>query len=186
MAQIIKAHRASYLQKRGDAFTTLARAIVGQQISVKAAASVWQRLIDAAKPFDAATVQQMGAQGLEGLGLSARKIEYLQDLSSHFCQRPNLGHELALLSDDEVVDCLTEIRGIGPWTAEMFLIFNLQRPDVFPIRDLGLMKAISLHYRGGRALSPAGAMRLGKLWSPWRSVATWYLWRSLDPIPVEY
>jgi len=130
---------------------------------------------------------------LRACGMSERKAEYLRDLARNFSDgRIDMVH-LAGQPDDVVIDCLTDIRGIGRWTAEMFLIFNLLRPDVLPLDDLGLLKAISRHYFGGESTSGLlrGAGRekvaqLGTRWAPYRSVATWYLWRSLDPVPVEY
>lgn len=186
LARVIAAHRPSMLISRGDAFTTLSRAIVGQQISVKAAASVWARVQQAFEPFTAAELLSAADERWQGLGLSARKVEYLKDLARHFHASPTLASDLVQMSDEAVISRLTEIRGIGRWTAEMALIFALMRPDVLPLADLGLMKAIALHYKKGRDVSPAQAAKLGAAWRPYRSVATWYLWRSLDPEPVDY
>jgi len=186
MARLIETHTASALQSRGDAFTTLARAIVGQQISVKAAAAIWERVRRVAQPFNAHTLLACELTDFAGLGLSARKIDYLQDLSRHFVQTPNLESILETLPDDAVVARLTEIRGVGSWTAEMFLLFGLMRPDILPVKDLGLLKAISLHYQAGQPVNAQQAAQIALPWRPWRSVATWFLWRSLDPIPVDY
>lgn len=170
---------------RGDPFFTLARAIVGQQISVKAAASVWQRVSTAVGQITPSCILK-NAEGLNGVGLSARKIEYLLDLSMQFEREPELSAHLHLLDDEAAISRLTEIRGIGRWTAEMALIFSLARPNVLPVADLGLLKAISLHYRDGKAVDAKIARRIAKPWMPWQSAATWLLWRSLDPEPVEY
>jgi DNA-3-methyladenine glycosylase II len=186
MARIIAQHPTAKLMSRGDAFTTLARAIVGQQISVKAAQSVWERVQSALAPPDPSCWAAVPDAQWQGLGLSARKIEYLQGLAQHFHASPGLAEELASMADEQVIDQLTAIRGIGRWTAEMALIFAFMRPDVLPLADLGLMKAISIHYRKGRDISAAQAQALSQRWQPWRSVATWYLWRSLDPEPVDY
>ena len=186
MARIIAAYPGSQLVSRGDLFTTLARAIVGQQISVKAAASVWGRLQALVKPFQATTLHQLGPDQFEGVGLSKRKIEYLGDLARAFTEQPDLAQTLQHLEDELVIARLTEIRGVGRWTAEMALIFALMRTDVLPLADLGLMKAISLHYYDGLPISLAQAKATASIWSPWRSVATWYCWRSLDPEPVDY
>ena len=123
---------------------------------------------------------------LRTFGLSSRKSEYLRDLALHFVRGTIHAHRWPAMDDEAVIAELVRVRGIGRWTAEMFLIFNLLRPDVLPVDDLGLRRAASLHYRGGRALTPRTLRRLGEGWAPWRSVATWYLWRSLDPVPVEY
>ena len=174
------------LGSRGDAFSTLARAIVGQQISVKAAQSVWDRLSDRLETVTPEALDRARKPTLRGCGLSGQKADYLKDLAGRFLDGSlDAGHWHAL--DDEIlIGELTQVRGIGRWTAEMFLIFHLARPDVFPLDDLGLQRAMRLHYNRGRPLSAARMRTLGKAWAPWRSVATWYLWRSLDPIPVEY
>ncbi len=178
------------LQSRGDAFTTLARSIVGQQISVKAAQSVWNRFADAAggpsHPLSPQAVLQMPVQSLRSAGLSARKAEYLQDLARHFDEGRVHPTQWATMNDDAIVDELVTIRGVGRWTAEMFLIFHLMRPDVLPLDDLGLLKGISLNYFSGEPVSRAEAREVGDGWAPYRSVAVWYIWRSLDPLPVDY
>jgi DNA-3-methyladenine glycosylase II len=186
MGRIMREHPKVFLARRGEPFLTLARAIVGQQISVKAAQSVWDRL--------AACVGEVTPQGvlakprtqLRACGLSDRKTEYIADLAQHFADGAIHVHRWPAMTDDEIIAELVEVRGIGRWTAEMFLIFNLLRPDVFPLDDLGLQKGLRLAYFKGRKVSLRTMQRLGESWRPWRSVATWYLWRSLDPLPVEY
>ena len=178
------------LQSRGDAFTTLARSIVGQQISVKAAQSVWDRFI-ALMPSGPAHVQPGGVLALStecmrGAGLSGRKVEYLSDLALHFQSEQVHVQQWQQMEDEAIVDELVAIRGIGRWTAEMFLIFHLMRPDVLPLDDLGLIKGISVNYFSGEPVSRAEAREVGDAWAPFRSVATWYIWRSLDPLPVDY
>jgi DNA-3-methyladenine glycosylase II len=190
---IISRYPRIALASRGDPFSTLARSIVGQQISVKAADAVWARLLAACPQMTPRAVLRKRATALRSCGLSERKVEYLVDLARHF-ERDHIDvPTLQAASDEEVIALLTEIRGIGRWTAEMFLIFNLLRPDVLPLDDLGLLKAISVHYLDGEAterlLKRDGRARVTQIaapWAPWRSVATWYLWRSLDPVPVEY
>ena len=194
LAAIIRRHPRIALTPRGDAFHTLARSIVGQQISVKAADSVWLRVRGACGGQVApSSVLRRRAATLRACGLSERKVEYLRDLAAHFTGGRIDEAGLARLEDGQVIERLTGIRGIGRWTAEMFLIFNLQRPDVLPLDDLGLVKAIGRHYLPGHApaslLKGQGRQRvveLARCWVPYRSVATWYLWRSLDPVPVEY
>ena len=175
------------LVSRGNPFMTLARSIVGQQISVKAAESVWQRLLlECGKRPTPASVQKAGLEKLRAAGLSGRKAEYIMDLSTHFSEKRVLPKKWAAMDDESVIAELTAIRGIGRWTAEMFLIFNLQRPDVLPLDDVGLLNAISLHYFSGEPVSRFEAREVAQGWQPWSTVATWYLWRSLDPVPVEY
>lgn len=187
MRKLIPQHPEVFLTSRGNPFVTLARSIVGQQISVKAAETVWQRfLLSCGKRPTPQSVQRAGLTGLREAGLSQRKAEYVIDLSQHFIDKLVHPTRWASMEDEGVIQELTAIRGIGRWTAEMFLIFNLQRPDVLPLDDVGLLKAISLHYFSGEPVSRFEAREVSQAWQPWRTVATWYLWRSLDPVPVEY
>jgi DNA-3-methyladenine glycosylase II len=182
MAAIMRAHPKIFLVRRGEPFMTLARAIVGQQISVKAAQSVWNRFADCV-PENVLLKQR---PLLRACGLSDRKTEYIADLAQHFADGSIHVHRWPAMADEEIIAELVEVRGIGRWTAEMFLIFNLLRPDVFPLDDLGLQKGIRVAYFANRKVALSTLRRIGERWRPWRSVATWYLWRSLDPVPVEY
>ncbi len=193
LALVIARHPRAHLVSRGDGFATLVRSIVGQQISVKAADSVWARIKQRCPEMTPREVLGRRLSTLRACGLSERKAEYLRDLARHFADGRIDMAQLANQPDDAVIGCLTDIRGIGRWTAEMFLIFNLLRPDVLPLDDLGLLKAIGRLYFGGESTSALlrgpgreKVARLGARWAPYRSVATWYLWRSLDPVPVEY
>jgi DNA-3-methyladenine glycosylase II len=178
------------LQSRGDAFTTLARSIVGQQISVAAAQSVWARFAaligEPSTRLAPAAVLALEATAIRGAGLSARKVEYLCDLAAHFESGAVHVGQWQQMDDEAIIDELVAIRGIGRWTAEMFLIFHLMRPNVLPLDDVGLIKGISVNYFSGEPVSRAEAREVGDAWAPFRSVATWYLWRSLDPLPVDY
>ncbi len=190
LKKLIPRFGVSRLTSRGDAFTTLARSIVGQQISVKAAQSVWDRFTALAAPGDngllATHVQGLEVPRMREAGLSARKCEYLLDLSRHFAGGQVHEADWQVMDDEAIITELVAIRGIGRWTAEMFLIFHLMRPNVMPLDDLGLIKGISLNYFSGEPVSRAEAREVGDAWSPFRSVATWYIWRSLDPVPVDY
>ncbi len=190
MKKLIPQFGEARLQSKGDAFTTLARSIVGQQISVKAAQSVWERFVAAVGGPTArlapAAVLALSTESLRGAGLSARKSEYLADLARHFESGAVHVRQWQQMDDQAIIDELVAIRGIGRWTAEMFLIFHLMRPDVMPLDDLGLLKGISLSYFSGEPVSRAEAREVGDAWAPYRSVATWYIWRSLDPLPVDY
>ena len=190
MKKLIPRFGQARLSSRGDAFTTLARSIVGQQISVKAAQSVWDRLLTVVQGSKAAllpaSVSCHAVQDLRAAGLSMRKAEYLLDLAAHFSHGQVHVDHWGQMDDEEIINELVAIRGIGRWTAEMFLIFHLMRPDVLPLDDLGLLKGISLNYFSGEPVSRAEAREVGVGWAPYRSVATWYIWRSLDPLPVEY
>jgi DNA-3-methyladenine glycosylase II len=186
MAAIMRRHPKVFMMRRGEPFMTLARAIVGQQISVKAAQSVWDRLTACVVDMTPAGVLSRPRPELRACGLSDRKTEYIADLAQHFADGRIHVHRWPQMSDEQIIAELVEVRGIGRWTAEMFLMFNLLRPDVFPLDDLGLQKGIRLAYYKRRKVSLGTMRRLGETWRPWRSVATWYLWRSLDPVPVEY
>jgi DNA-3-methyladenine glycosylase II len=186
LRRIIPQYEGVSLMSRGDPFATLARSIVGQQISVKAAQAVWERVASAYPDFTPAKLARAKAEKLRGCGLSQRKAEYILDLAAHFKQGGVKTEDWQTLDDDAVVAALVGIRGIGRWTAEMFLMFNLMRPDVFPVDDLGLRKAVSLHYFSGETVTLSELREVGENWAPWRSVGTWYMWRSLDPLPVEY
>jgi len=186
MGGIIGRHPRVHIVARGDAFLTLARAIVGQQISVKAAQSVWNRVLALVLEMTPENVLAQERPRLRACGLSDRKVEYIADLAQHFADGTVHVARWPQMADEEVIAELVQVRGIGRWTAEMFLMFNLMRPDVLPLDDLGLQKGIRLSYFKGRKISLKRMRKLGEGWRPYRSVATWYLWRSLDPVPVEY
>lgn len=190
MRKLIPRFPEGRLQSRGDAFTTLARSIVGQQISVKAAQSVWDRfaalMAEPSTRLRPAAVLALDAAAARAAGLSARKVEYLFDLARNFESGNVHVRQWQQMDDEDIIEELVAIRGIGRWTAEMFLIFHLMRPNVLPLDDLGLLKGISLNYFSGEPVSRAEAREVGDAWAPFRSVATWYIWRSLDPLPVDY
>jgi DNA-3-methyladenine glycosylase II len=192
MKRLIAAYPGIHLVRRGDPFTTLARAIVGQQISVKAAQTIWGRLVTATLGtgdpihLDPARVGRTRMTTLRRVGLSERKAEYIRDLARHFVSGSLDPAQWPELADEELIERLVGVKGIGRWTAEMFLMFHELRPDILPLADIGLQKAAALHYHDGVRLSSGELREFAAMWSPWRSVATWYLWRSLDPIPVEY
>ncbi|HYR00884.1 MAG TPA: DNA-3-methyladenine glycosylase [Casimicrobiaceae bacterium] len=190
MRRLIRAAPNVHLVRRGDPFTTLARAIVGQQISVKAAQTIWDRFTAATGvpggPLDPRRVSRMRSPSLRRCGLSERKGDYLRDLARHFATGALDPSAWPELDDEALIERLTDVKGIGRWTAEMFLIFHELRADVFPVGDIGLQKAIAHHYNDGARLAAEDLHAIAAPWRPWRSVATWYLWRSLDPVPVEY
>ncbi|RQO36210.1 DNA-3-methyladenine glycosylase [Herminiimonas sp. KBW02] len=170
-----------HLVGRGEAFSTLARSIIGQQISTKAADSVWQRFLEVCPKCTPAQVIKAGDK-LATCGLSKRKAEYIFDLADHFKAKRVNCDKWAEMEDEEVIAELIQIRGIGRWTAEMFLIFNLLRPNILPLDDLGLLAGISRNYFSGEPVSRSDAREVAANWEPYRTVATWYLWRSLDPV----
>jgi DNA-3-methyladenine glycosylase II len=186
MNKLIPQFPDAALQSRGDAFTTLARSVVGQQISVKAAQSVWNRFEALLPSMSPGQVLRLKVDDMRAAGLSARKVEYLVDLSLHFDS--GLLHVDAWhgMDDEAIIKELVTIRGIGRWTAEMFLIFYLLRPNVLPLDDVGLINGISKSYFSGEPVSRSEAREVAAAWAPYCSVATWYIWRSLDPVPVAY
>ncbi len=186
MATLIARFPDAVLTNRGDPFQTLARAIVGQQISVKAADSVWARFAEFAQHVSPEHIVTLEQTALAACGLSRRKAEYLHDLAGHFVDGRVEPARWTEMEDEAVIGELIDVRGIGRWTAEMFLIFSLRRPDVWPVDDIGLQKAVALHYLNSERPTPKTLRQHGERHAPWRTVATWYLWRSLDPAVVQY
>ena len=186
LGKIIENYPKDFLFSKSDPFYTLARSIVGQQISVKAAQSVWDKFEKKVKIVKPEFVKKMHYMKLKSCGLSRQKISYLKSLSTSFINNEINPRKWNNYNDDKIIDELITIKGIGRWTAEMYLIFNLCRPDVFPVDDLGLIKGICNCYNLKYPLDRDVAKKISKKWAPYRSVATWYFWRSLDPIPVEY
>ena len=186
MRKLIPQFGDLYLTGRGEPFVTLARSIIGQQISVKSAEAAWQRFLLVCPKSTPAQVVKAGATELAGCGLSKRKADYILDLAEHFKAKRVHADKWAEMDDEAVIAELIQIRGIGRWTAEMFLIFNLLRPNILPLDDVGLLNGISLNYFSGEPVSRSDAREVSANWEPWRTVATWYLWRSLEPVPVTY
>ncbi len=166
-----------------NSFLTLAQSIVGQQISVKAAATIWQRLEKLCRnKITINSLAKISEQELKKIGLSRQKIAYLQGL----CVFNPSKISWSKLSNDEVISEVTAIKGIGMWTAEMFLIFHLGRRDILPKTDIGLLKAIELNYKVSVRQDPELIIDIAEKWKPWQTIATWYLWKSIDPIAVAY
>ena len=187
LKKIIPKIGTGFLVTRGDSFNTLARSIVGQQISVAAAQSVWNKVLVASKKkVTPKNILALSVEELRAAGLSGRKVEYIRDLADHFDSGRLHANQWKDMDDESVIKELSSIRGIGRWTAEMFLIFNMVRPNILPLDDVGLIKAISLNYFSGEPVSRHEAREVAANWAPWRTVATWYMWRSIDPVPVEY
>ncbi len=181
ISEVILKYKGEALTGKNDAYFTLARSIIGQQISVKAADSVWRKLEDLVSEISISSILNANPNDLKNVGISSSKINYLV----HIAESINSGsldiNNLYKLPDDNVRKELTKIKGIGPWTAEMFMIFHMQRPDILPIKDIGLIRGIEKLYGKNKSIE-----RVTNNWKPWRTVATWYIWRSLDPVPVIY
>ena len=185
MKRLIPQFNGLFLQSRGDAFTTLARSIVGQQISFKAAQTVWDRFALLLPPpcMTPEAMLRLKIDDMRAAGLSQRKVEYLVDLALKFDSGALRIEQWASMDDDGIAAELVAIRGIGRWTADMFLIFHMLRPNVLPLDDAGLISGISKNYFSGEAVSRSDAREVAAAWAPFCSVATWYIWRSLAAPP---
>ena len=186
LSKLIRSYPDDFLFSKSDPFFTLARSIVGQQISVKAAQSVWDKLEIKINKINPKIILKTHFITLKSVGLSRQKAKYLKNLADAFIEKKikiNLWYEM---NNEEIIQDLIQIKGIGRWTAEMFLIFNLCRADVFPLDDIGMIKGLCKLYKISYPAKREVIIKIGDKWKPYRSVATWYLWRSLDPIPVEY
>ena len=186
LSKIIESYPHDFLFSKSDPFFTLARSIVGQQISVKAAQSVWNRLEIKVKQINPKIIITTHSSTLKSVGLSRQKVKYLKNLANAFLDKKIKINMWDKMNDEEIVQDLIQIKGIGRWTAEMFLIFNLCRADIFPLDDIGMIKGLCKLYQISYPTEREVIIQIGEKWKPYRSVATWYLWRSLDPIPVEY
>ena len=185
LAKVIKKYPEPILTSKGDLFSTLIRSIVGQQISVLAADAIWGRFIALVGEVSPEPILKPTPEMLKNCGLTSRKVEYIRGISETWT-REYAGLDWEILSDDEVKRKLIALRGVGPWTAEMILMFSLLRPDVFPIDDIGAIRAIENIYNRGEVMTKDELLDQSNIWAPWRTVATWFLWRTIDDEPVEY
>jgi DNA-3-methyladenine glycosylase II len=188
MQRLISHHDGVFLYSRGDPFKTLARSIVGQKISVKSADSVWNKFSQLCheESINPQRVLQLTPEEMRKTGLSMQKVNYLDSLAIYFIEKNIQQDHWDGLSDETVIHDLMKIRGIGRWTAEMFLIFYLLRPNILPLDDVGLLRGISKNYFSGEPVSRSEAREVANSWKPYRSVATWYIWCSIDPVAVGY
>ena len=186
LKEIINRYKSEKLKSKKNAFLTLAKSITGQQISVKAANSIWEKLEKKIKKINPNNILKLNKNDIAKCGFSKQKINYLFNLADFFKKNKNIEKRWKKTQDEKVIEDLIQIKGIGRWTAEMFLIFYLLRPNIFPSEDIGLLRAISINYNLKYPLKKREIEKFRKKWSPWSTLATWYLWRSLDPIPVKY
>lgn len=184
LRRLIPRRADDVLRPKPDPFATLARSILGQQVSVAAAQRIWERFAALTGEITPQGVLRLKVDDMRGAGLSARKVEYLVDLALHFDGGLLHVSEWPSMQDEAIAQELMAIRGIGRWTAEMLLIFHLARPNVLPLDDVGLARGISQHYFSGEAVSRSEIREVAQAWAPWCSVASWYIWRSLDPLPA--
>ena len=172
------------LVSRGDLFYTLIRSVIGQQISVKAASTVWSRLCERIGDIEPKNILSADIEDLRSCGLSQRKAEYVIGISESWSDYDYI--EWKEMSDEEIIQELIKLRGVGKWTAEMILIFTMLRPDVFPIGDIGMIRGIEKSYNSGERMSREELYAISEKWKPWRTVACCFMWRTVDPEPVEY
>ena len=185
LAKIINKYDG-YLVSRNDPFYSLCRSIIGQQISVKAADSIWLKFEKIIKKIKPINLIKLSNAKLASIGLSRQKILYLKIIAKEFLNKTLDIKTLQKMSDDEAIKSLVRIKGIGIWTAQMFLIFNLKRSNIFPFSDIGLIRAISRNYKKEYPLKKDELDYFKNKWHPYSTVATWYMWRSIDPVPVAY
>ena len=187
LRKIIKKFNKGYLTTRNDPFFSLCRTIIGQQISTKAADSIWAKFEKKCrKKIIPYRVLKLNSRILKSVGLSRQKISYLKNISKSFKNKSFNIKSLKTMNDDLAIDYITRLKGLGVWSAQMFLMFNLNRPDIFPTKDIGLIRAISKNYKKPYPPSKRFINKISKLHSGYRSDLTWYMWRSIDPSDVEY
>ena len=175
------------ITSRGEALETLLRSIVGQQISVQAAASVWGKLANKIGKIKPENVLLLSFEDLRTCGLSKQKAQYIINICDHFMSLSIKDHSYwEGRSFESVYQELITIKGIGPWTAEMFGMFYLLEPDIFPIKDIGIIRAMNQIYGEGKTLSKDKIIEISEQWKPYRSVACWFLWKSIDSEDVQY
>ena len=187
LRKIINRFNKGYLKSRNDPFFSLCRTIIGQQISTKAADSIWLKFeMKCKKKITPKTVLKLNSGSLKSAGLSRQKITYLKNIAKNFENKSFKVRDLKKMDDDLAIDYITKLKGLGVWSAQMFLMFNLNRPDIFPTKDIGLIRAISKNYKTSYPPSKKFLNKISKIHSGYRSVFTWYMWRSIDPVDVEY
>ena len=186
LKKIIHRYKSEKIISKKNAFYTLAKSITGQQISVKAANAIWTQLERKIKRINPSNILKIKKNEIKKCGFSKQKVNYMLNLANFFIKNRKIEKKWKKMDDKKIIEDLIRIKGIGKWTAEMFLIFYLLRPNIFPAADLGLHKAISINYKTKYPLKELEIKKFKKKWNPWATVATWYLWRSLDPIPVKY
>ena len=187
LKKVIKKFNKGFLTTRKDPFFSLCRTIVGQQISTKAADSIWLRFEKKCKKkIIPKNVLKLSSRTLRSVGLSRQKISYLKNIAKSFKNKSFNIRDLKKMNDEQAISYITQLKGLGIWSAQMFLMFNLNRPDIFPTKDIGLVRAISKNYKTKYPPSEKFLNKISKLHLGYRSVFTWYMWRSIDPVDVEY
>ena len=187
LKKIIKKYKKGFLTTRDKPFFSLCRTIIGQQISTKAADSIWIKFEKKCKKnITPKMILKLSSKNLKSAGLSRQKVSYLKNIAKNFNNKLFDVQKLKRMSDEESINYITKLKGLGVWSAEMFLMFNLNRPNIFPVKDIGLLRAISKNYKTSYPPSKFFLNKISKLHNGYRSVFTWYMWRSIDPTDVEY
>ena len=187
LRRIIKKYNKGFLTTRNNPFFSLCRTIVGQQISTKAADSIWLKFeIKCKKKIIPKTVLKLTSRSLRNAGLSRQKVSYLKNIAKSFKNKSFNMRNLKKMDDNLAIDYITKLKGLGIWSAQMFLMFNLNRPNIFPVKDIGLLRAISTNYKKTYPPSKKFLEKISKTHYGYRTVFTWYMWRSIDPTDVEY
>ena len=187
LRKIIKKYKKGFLTTRNNPFFSLCRTVIGQQISTKAADSIWSKFrVKCNNRIKPKIVLKISTQKLKSAGLSRQKISYLKNIAKAFKDKSFDTKILKKLNDEEAIEYITKLKGLGVWSAEMFLMFNFNRPDIFPIKDIGLLRAISKNYKKTYPPSKNFLNKISKMHAGYRTVFTWYMWRSIDPVDVEY
>mgnify|MGYP001181322231 FL=1 len=184
---VMKKYKKGFLKSRNNPFFSLCRTIIGQQISTKAADSIWAKFNKKCKnKIKPEVVYKLSSKSLRQAGLSRQKISYLKNISKHFNKKIFKISVLKKMNDEDAINYITKLKGLGIWSAQMFLMFNLNRPDIFPTKDIGLIRAISKNYKVSYPPSERFLKKISKIHFGYRTVFTWYMWRSIDPVDVEY
>ena len=187
LKKIIKRYKKGFLTTRDKPFFSLCRTIIGQQISTRAADSIWAKFEKKCKKnITPKMVLKLSSKNLKTAGLSRQKVSYLKNIAKNFNNKSFDVKKLKTMNDEESINYITKLKGLGVWSAEMFLMFNLNRPNIFPVKDIGLLRAISKNYKTSYPPSKIFLNKISKLHNGYRSVFTWYMWRSIDPTDVEY
>ena len=187
LRKIIRKYKKGFLTTKKKPFFSICRTIVGQQISTKAADSIWRKFeIKCRKKISPEVILKLSARSLKGAGLSRQKVTYLKNIAKSFKKKSFNIRDLKKMDDDLAIDYITQLKGLGVWSAQMFLMFNLNRSDMFPTKDIGLLRAISKNYKVSYPPSKRFLNKISKIHLGYRSVFTWYMWRSIDPVDVEY
>ena len=187
LKKIIKKYNKGFLTTKNNPFFSLCRTIVGQQISTKAADSIWAKFEKKCnRKINPKIVLKISSRNLRTAGLSRQKISYLKNIAKAFVNKSFDVKKLKKMNDVDAINYITKLKGLGVWSAEMFLMFNLNRSNIFPIKDIGLLRAISKNYKTSYPPSKKFLEKISKIHYGYRTVFTWYMWRSIDPSDVQY